>query len=307
MPPLETLLGPVLPPMQSQALGTDDNLSVSAGRDDSTVVTRPDTAVIGGVAPVDALTSASQVDICLDRCGTRALDARIPGRADSEAGTPGDAGAAVDAALPAAGLRLATVGATRALLDADVVLAPADDASPATGVGSRRRWLERNTPLVVVFVPLLVGIAVVGGDAERFVAALAAVARLVLVEPVDLLAAPDQPVHVGLLARLLLGVHRGEGQVALALLDVNLLGIGADGRGREPDLVLGCTTVQVLVLEEGVPGTPVVGSPAVAVAALALGLSHTPDRLAAINQPVARIFLAALLGGVERGPVGDLA
>jgi hypothetical protein len=59
--------------------------------------------------------------------------------------------------------------------------------------------------------------------------------------------------------------------------------------------VLGRTTVQVLVLEEGVPGTPVVGLPAVAVAALALGLSHTPDRLAAIDQPVARVLLAVLL------------
>src|SRR4051812_12225408 len=50
----------------------DDNLGVSAGRDDSAVVARPDPARVGGVAPVDALSSASQVDIQLDGGGATA-------------------------------------------------------------------------------------------------------------------------------------------------------------------------------------------------------------------------------------------
>jgi hypothetical protein len=55
----------------------------------------------------------------------------------------------------------------------------------------------------------------------------------------------------------------------------------------------------VLILEEGVPVTPVAMPPAVAVAALVLGLSQPPDLLAAFDKPLASLLLARLLGGVE--------
>src|SRR4051812_24941315 len=135
-------------------------------------------------------------------------------------------------------------------------------------------------------VPFLVGRAVTGGDAERFIAPLALRGRLLLAEPVEPLPALHEPVQVGELALLLLRRGRGERQVALALLDVDLLGVRADGGSREPDLVLRGTGIEVVVLQEGVTITPVGMPPALAVAALGRGLSQMPDLLTALDKPL---------------------
>jgi hypothetical protein len=62
----------------------------------------------------------------------------------------------------------------------------------------------------------------------------------------------------------------------------------------------------VLVLEEGIALASVGMVPALAVT-LGLVLSQAPDLLALLDKPLASRLLALLLGGVEGGPVGDLA
>src|SRR3954469_11801978 len=99
------------------------------------------------------------------------------------------------------------------LLDANVLVAPTDDAVAAVWIWLR---LDRDTPLVVGAVPLLVRRAGLGGDAEHIVTPLAGVRRLVFVELVDPSPALHKPLLVGQLAPLLLRGGRGEGHVALA-------------------------------------------------------------------------------------------
>src|SRR4051794_28133638 len=201
-------------------------------------------------------------------------------------------------------MRLASVGTGRVLLDADVVLAPLDDPSTAVLID---RWLGRCAPLVVGPVPVLVRLAGVGGDAEHVVAPLAGVGRLLLDELVKPLAALHEPCQVGDLARLLLLGRGAEHEVDLALLDVNRLGIGADGGGREPDTVLWSALIEVVILQEGVSLAAVGNLPALAITTLGLGLSRAPDLLASSDKPLASSLLARLLRGVEAEPVRDLA
>src|SRR4029077_11784348 len=120
--------------------------------------------------------------------------------------------------------------------------------------------------------------------------------------------AGDEPVRVGGLALALGVVGRGavaaEHEVALALLDVALLGRGATVC-RQRVLVLRGRGVEALVLEGLVAGGAVVDVPAGAARAVLLALGAAPNLLALVHQPRPRGQLAVVLRGREALPVSD--